>query len=160
LGIATKPFKQKPQIKAKEITDTLIKAILSQKFPFLRVNYANGDMVGHTGVLDLQIQRLYEAILKVNGTLIIIADHGNCEQMIEIDKKTGQPKKNQDGSFAAKTSHTLNPVPFVLLSPELKQLELNPLKEPYSLGNIASTILTLLGLEPPSFYLPPIVRWI
>jgi len=54
---------------------------------------------------------------------------------------------------------TLNPVPFVLLSPELKQLELNPLKEPYSLGNIASTILTLLGLEPPSFYLPPIVRW-
>jgi 2,3-bisphosphoglycerate-independent phosphoglycerate mutase len=163
------PFEQKPEMKAKEITDTLIKAILSQKFSFLRVNYANGDMVGHTGVLeaaikavevlDLQIQRLYEAILKVNGTLIIIADHGNCEQMIEIDKKTGQPKKNQDGSFAAKTSHTLNPVPFVLLSPELKQLELNPSKEPYSLGNIASTILTLLGLEPPFFYLPPIVRW-
>jgi bisphosphoglycerate-independent phosphoglycerate mutase (AlkP superfamily) len=76
--------------------------------------------------------------------------------MIEIDKKTGQPKKNQDGLLQ---KQTLNPVPFVLLSPELKQLELNPLKEPYSLGNIASTILSLLCLEPPSFYLPPIVRW-
>ncbi|GIX42630.1 MAG: putative 2,3-bisphosphoglycerate-independent phosphoglycerate mutase [Leptospiraceae bacterium] len=163
------PFEKKPEMKAKEITDTLIDAILSNKYQFLRVNYANGDMVGHTGVLEAaikameilntQIQRLYEVIQKVNGTLIIIADHGNCEQMIEIDKKTGLPKKNPDGTYAAKTSHTLNPVPFVLLSPELNKLELNSIKEPYGLGNIASTILILLGFEPPEFYLPPVVRW-
>jgi len=163
------PFEKKPEMKAKEITDKLIEAIDSKKYQFLRVNYANGDMVGHTGVLEAaikamevvneQVERLYNAIQKNYGTLIIIADHGNCEQMIEIDKKTGKPKKNIDGSYAAKTSHTLNPVPFVLLSPHLEELELNPIKETYSLGNIASTILTLLGFEPPEIYLPSIVRW-
>jgi 2,3-bisphosphoglycerate-independent phosphoglycerate mutase len=163
------PFEKKPEMKAKEITDKLIDAISSNKYQFLRVNYANGDMVGHTGVLEAaikamevvneQVERLYDTIQKNHGTLIIIADHGNCEQMIEIDKKTGNPIKNKDGSYAAKTSHTLNPVPFVLLSPHLDELELNPTKETYSLGNIASTILTLLGFEPPEIYLPSMVRW-
>ncbi len=162
-------FDKKPEMKAKEITDALIQAILSNKYQFLRVNYANGDMVGHTGVLesaikaievlDVQIRRLYETIQKVQGTMILISDHGNCEQMIEIDKKTQQPKKNPDGSYAPKTSHTLNPVPFVLLSPELNQLEFNSYFGEWGLGNIASTILILLGFEPPEFYLPPIVKW-
>lgn len=163
------PFEKKPEMKAKEITDTLIEAILSKKYEFLRVNYANGDMVGHTGVLeaaikavetlDIQVQRLYEAIQKVQGTMILIADHGNCEQMIEVDKKSKEAKKNPDGSYASKTSHTLNPVPFVLLSTELSRLELNPISHSYGLGNIASTILILLGFEPPEFYLPPVVKW-
>lgn len=162
-------FDKKPEMKAKEITDVLIQAILSNKYQFLRVNYANGDMVGHTGVLeaaikametlDSQIQRLYETIQNVRGTMILIADHGNCEQMIEIDKKSKQPKRNPDGSYASKTSHTLNPVPFVLLSPEFNLLELNPEVSEYGLGNIASTILILLGFEPPDFYLAPIIRW-
>lgn len=163
------PFDEKPEMKAKEITDTLITALKSKKYAFLRVNYANGDMVGHTGnlkaaikameVLNIQIERLYHAVREVNGTMIIIADHGNCEQMIEVDKKTGLPLKTKDGTYQTKTSHTLNPVPFVCISPHLHELELNPVKEPYGLGNIASTILILLGLEPPDFYLPPVLRW-
>lgn len=163
------PFEKKPQMKAIEITDTLIKAIESKQYQFLRVNYANGDMVGHTGILDaaikavetldIQLQRLYESVKKVNGTLIIIADHGNCEQMIEINKKTGEPVKNADGSYAAKTSHTLNPVPFILISPDIDKLEINKEVHNYGLGNIASTILTLLGFQPPEFYLPSIIKW-
>ncbi|MFN3603432.1 MAG: 2,3-bisphosphoglycerate-independent phosphoglycerate mutase [Leptonema sp. (in: bacteria)] len=163
------PFEQKPEMKAKEITDTLIEALSKNQYQFLRVNYANGDMVGHTGnleaaikaveTLNLQVQRLSEAIEKMQGTMILISDHGNCEQMIEIDKKTKEPKKNPDGSYVSKTSHTLNPVPFVLLSPELPRLEFNPVEKEYGLGNIASTILVLLGFEPPEFYLPSVVRW-
>ncbi len=163
------PFEIKPEMKAAEITDTLTKAIESKKYQFLRVNYANGDMVGHTGILeaaikavetlDIQMQRLYESIQKVNGTLLIISDHGNCEQMIEINKKTGEPLKKADGSYVAKTSHTLNPVPFVLISPDIERLELNIDVENFGLGNIASTILNLLGFQSPEFYLPPVIRW-
>ncbi|MCS7205087.1 MAG: 2,3-bisphosphoglycerate-independent phosphoglycerate mutase [Leptospiraceae bacterium] len=163
------PFQEKPEMKAKEITDTLIEALRSKKYQFLRVNYANGDMVGHTGVLEAairavetlneQVKRLYDVITELKGTMIVIADHGNCEQMIEVDKKTGQPLKQKNGKYATKTSHTLNPVPFVIISPYLDELELNPINGEYGLGNIASTLLVLLGFEPPEFYLPPVVRW-
>ncbi len=163
------PFDQKPEMKAREITDELIKAIESKEYQFLRVNYANGDMVGHTGnlgaaikaveTLDREMKRLYEAIQKVKGTMIIIADHGNCEEMYEIDKKTKTIKIDKNGEYLKKTSHTLNPVPFVLLSPFIEELEINQIQYEWGLGNIAGTILTLLGFEPPDMYLPSIVKW-
>jgi len=112
-------------MKCAEITDVLIDAVRSGKYRYLRVNYANGDMVGHTGNfeaaitamqgLDLQLARLIPVILAAKGTAIITADHGNADEMYELDKK-GNVISNTEGRTKAKTSHTLNPVPFILIS--------------------------------------------
>ncbi|HEU5073367.1 MAG TPA: 2,3-bisphosphoglycerate-independent phosphoglycerate mutase, partial [Polyangiaceae bacterium] len=93
----TVPFEQRPWMKASEITDVTIEALKSGKFDFLRINYANGDMVGHTGFLesavcavqavDLQLGRLMPVIKKLNGAMIVTADHGNADEMFEVDKK-------------------------------------------------------------------------
>ncbi len=119
------PFEQRPWMKCAEITDTLIKAVKSGQFRYLRANYANGDMVGHTGnfeaavtaiqALDLQLARLIPVILAANGVVMVTADHGNADEMYELDKK-GNVKRDQNGNTKAKTSHTLNPVPFILIS--------------------------------------------
>jgi len=156
------PFEQRPWMKCAEITDDLIKAVRSGKYRYLRVNYANGDMVGHTGNfeaavtamqgLDLQLARLIPAILAAQGTAIITADHGNADEMYELDKK-GNVKRNAEGRTKAKTSHTLNPVPFVLISGaanpgyKLRQDVLAP-----GLSNLAATVLNLLGFEAPDDY--------
>ena len=94
------------------------------------MNYANGDMVGHTGdydaslvaveAVDLALKRLLPVIDKLGGVAIITADHGNSDEMYELDKKTGEPKTHPDGSFKAKTSHTLNPVPFIFYDNQSK----------------------------------------
>lgn len=159
-------FDRAPEMKANEITDALIEALNSGKYDFLRVNYANGDMVGHTGSLDASVRavealdgcvgRLLNEARKINANVIITADHGNCDQMIETDAK-GDPKKGPDGRFISKTSHTLNPVPFVLIGPAEQDFKLNPEAKSPGLGNIASTLLSLLGFEPPEGYLPSIV---
>ncbi|MEQ8353343.1 MAG: 2,3-bisphosphoglycerate-independent phosphoglycerate mutase [Leptospiraceae bacterium] len=161
------PFEQKPAMKAPEITEALIKALKSGEYSFLRVNYANGDMVGHTGVLqaaiesiesvDASLKSLIEACEQTGAALIVTADHGNCEEMIETDKKTGEPKKKSDGSFSAKTSHTLNPVPFVITGKGVDQFTSSGLDDG-GLSNIASTVLTLLGYEPPANYRPSLVK--
>jgi 2,3-bisphosphoglycerate-independent phosphoglycerate mutase len=164
-------FDQTPRMKADEIADALVDAMASGKYKFLRVNFANGDMVGHTGVLpaaihameavDQNISRLLEKAGEIGATVIITADHGNCDQMIEIDK-SGNPKKNENGSWMSKTSHTLCPVPLIItgkdaalwkLSEKIPSGEMVP-----GLGNVASTILTLLGFEPPAEYLPSLVE--
>ena len=151
------PFEQRPWMKAAEITDAMIAALASGKFKTLRCNYANGDMVGHTGnfraatmaieAVDLALSRLLPAIDAVGGVALITADHGNADEMLELDKKTKQPATNKDGSFMAKTAHTLNPVPLILYdNVSGGQLALRQ-SEKAGLSNIAATTAHLLGLE-------------
>ncbi|WP_374490909.1 2,3-bisphosphoglycerate-independent phosphoglycerate mutase [Zoogloea sp.] len=151
------PFEQRPWMKAAEITDAMIAAIQSGQYKVLRCNYANGDMVGHTGnfraatmaveAVDLALARLLPVIAAAGGVALITADHGNADEMYELDKKTKQPALNKDGSFKSKTAHTLNPVPLILFDPvsggklALKQTETA------GLSSIAATVANLLGLE-------------
>lgn len=151
------PFEQRPWMKAAEISDAMIAALQSGQYKVLRCNYANGDMVGHTGnfeaariaveAVDLSLARLLKAVDEAGGVALITADHGNADEMFELDKKTKQPALNKDGSFKAKTAHTLNPVPLILYDNVsggklgLKQTETA------GLSNIAATVANLLGLE-------------
>jgi 2,3-bisphosphoglycerate-independent phosphoglycerate mutase len=154
------PFEQRPWMKAAEITDELVRAIASGKYRTLRVNYANGDMVGHTGsfqsaviaieTLDIALCRLLPAIDAAHGVAIITADHGNADEMYEIDKKTGQPASDGAGGFKAKTSHTLNPVPCILYDNQTGgSLRLKTGKK-FGLSALAATTVNLLGYEAPS----------
>ncbi len=162
------PFDQAPNMKAKEITQELEKALTSGKYKFLRVNFANGDMVGHTGSLDAAVEavraldeavgHLVAIIDELEGTVIITADHGNCEQMYAVNKKTGEAVQGAGGNFDKMTSHTLNPVPFMMRSPDIGKFELNDKVKDPGLGNIASTILMLLGFNKPDDYLDSIIR--
>jgi 2,3-bisphosphoglycerate-independent phosphoglycerate mutase len=151
------PFEQRPWMKAAEITDAMIAAIKSGQHKVLRCNYANGDMVGHTGnfraatmaveAVDLALARLLPVIEAAGGVALITADHGNADEMYELDKKTKQPALNKDGSFKSKTAHTLNPVPLILFDQvsggklALKQTDTA------GLSSIAATVANLLGLE-------------
>ena len=155
------PFEQKPLMKCKEITDRLLEVISSGKYDFIRVNYPNGDMVGHTGVwnaviqsmegLDVQIGRLREAIEKAGGVMIVTADHGNSDDMFEHDK-AGNVKRNSDGTPKAKTAHSLNPVPCIVFDPEYKGEYDLKLNEGLGISSIAATCIDLLGYEPPADY--------
>jgi 2,3-bisphosphoglycerate-independent phosphoglycerate mutase len=162
------PFEQRPWMKCAEITDDLLKAVRSGKYRYLRVNYANGDMVGHTGNfeaavtamqgLDLQLARLIPAILEAGGAAIITADHGNADEMYELDKK-GSVKRDAEGRAKAKTSHTLNPVPFVLISGGVEPAyRLREDLAARGLSNIAATVLNLLGYEAPDDYDPSLIE--
>ncbi|MGZ8223266.1 MAG: 2,3-bisphosphoglycerate-independent phosphoglycerate mutase [Methylobacter sp.] len=162
------PFEQRPWMKCAEITDALIDAVRSGKYRYLRVNYANGDMVGHTGNfeaavtamqgLDLQLARLIPVILAANGTAIITADHGNADEMYELDKK-GNVTRDAEGRTKAKTAHTLNPVPFVLISGEDNPgYKLRQDLAAAGLSNITATVLNLLGYEAPEDYDPSLIE--
>lgn len=151
------PFEQRPWMKAAEITDAMIAALQSGQYKVLRCNYANGDMVGHTGnfraatmaieAVDLALSRLLPAIDAAGGVALITADHGNADEMFELDKKTKQPAQNKDGSFKAKTAHTLNPVPLVLYdNVSGGRLDLTQ-TDTAGLSNIAATVANLLGLQ-------------
>ncbi len=151
------PFEQRPWMKAAEIADAMIAAVQSGQYKLLRCNFANGDMVGHTGnfraatmaveAVDLALARLLPAIEAAGGVALITADHGNADEMFELDKKTKQPSLNKDGSFKAKTAHTLNPVPLALFDKVsggrlgLRQTDTA------GLSNIAATVANLVGLE-------------
>ena len=151
------PFEQRPWMKAAEIADAMIAAIQSGEYRVLRCNFANGDMVGHTGnfeaariaieAVDLSLARLLKAVEAAGGVALITADHGNADEMFELDKKTKQPAQNKDGSFKAKTAHTLNPVPLILVDYATGgQLTLVQ-SETAGLSNIAATVANLLGYE-------------
>jgi 2,3-bisphosphoglycerate-independent phosphoglycerate mutase len=142
------PFDQAPEMKARQITAALIAAMESEQYQFLRCNYPNGDMVGHTGVfsavvtaveaVDTAIGQVAEAAERLGYTLLITADHGNSDQMLETDKK---------GNTGVRTAHSLNPVPLILVEPNQQ----HALKEgSYGLANVAATVAELLGLTPPS----------
>ena len=156
------PFEQRPWMKCAEITDKLIEMLLSGKYKYLRCNYPNGDMVGHTGnyqatvisveALDLQLARILPVIDKLQGAVIITADHGNADEMYEIDKKTKAPKINAEGNPKAKTSHTLNPVPCIFYD-NFSSDKYNVIANAsYGLSNIAATTVNLLGYEAPDMW--------
>ncbi len=156
------PFEQRPWMKCAEITDRLIEVAEEGKYRFMRVNFPNGDMVGHTGnylatvvsveALDLQLARILEVVDKLDGVALITADHGNADEMCEIDKKTGEPKLDKEGNTKSKTSHTLNPVPCIIYdnkySENYKVIE----KDNYGLSNIAATLVNLMGYEKPEIW--------
>lgn len=163
------PFEQRPWMKAAEITDELIRQLKTGKYHTARVNYANGDMVGHTGIydaaiigvetVDLALRRLLPVVDALGGVAMITADHGNADEMYELNKKTGLPQANPDGSYKAKTSHTLNPVPFILYDNQTQgALSLKPGAE-FGLSNIAATIVNLLGYEAPEMWDPSLLQF-
>ena len=133
-----------PEMSAYEVCEKACELIRSRKYDVMILNFANPDMVGHTGVLEAAEQavktvdicagRIVEAIKEVGGQVMITADHGNSEQM--IDPKTG-------GAF---TAHTTNPVPFILVSDDYKDAKL---RDDGILADIAPTMLELLGLKQP-----------
>lgn len=143
------PFEQRPWMKAAEIADRFIAAIESREYRFMRCNFANADMVGHTGNLqavriavesiDLQLARIVEACERTGTILLITADHGNADQMID---------KNSDGTIFIRTAHSLNPVPFIICAPDSVMVQI---KEGHlGLANVAPTILHLLQVEAPA----------
>ena len=157
------PFEQRPWMKCAEITDKLIECLRSGKFKYLRVNFPNGDMVGHTGsflatecsmeALDLQLARILKVVDELEGAALITADHGNADEMYEIDKKTGAPKAGKDGSFKAKTSHTLNPVPFIVYDNfTAEKYSLKQGRSDFGLSNLAATTVNMLGYEAPEIW--------
>ena len=157
------PFEQRPWMKCAEITDKLIECLKSGKYKYLRVNFPNGDMVGHTGsflatecsmeALDLQLARIIKVVDELHGAAIITADHGNADEMYEIDKKTKAPKAGKDGSFKAKTSHTLNPVPCIIydnFSNNDYKVKLG--REDFGLSSVAATTVNMLGFDAPEIW--------
>ena len=157
------PFEQRPWMKCAEITDKLIECLKSGKYKYLRVNFPNGDMVGHTGsflatqcsmeALDLQLARILKVVDELEGVALITADHGNADEMYEIDKKSGEPKAAKDGSFKAKTSHTLNPVPFIIYDNVTSNGYSAKLgRDDFGLSNVAATTVNLLGYEAPEIW--------
>ena len=156
------PFEQRPWMKCAEITDKLIECLESGKYNSLRVNFPNGDMVGHTGnilatrcsmeALDLQLKRILEVVDKLEGVALITADHGNADEMYEVDKK-GNPKADKNGSFKAKTSHTLNPVPFIIYDNYYQdKYTVKADNGEFGLSNVAATAVNFLGYEAPEMW--------
>ena len=148
-------------MKCADITDRVIKEVESGKWDFIKLNYPNGDMVGHTGVyeavvcsmeaMDLQLGRLRNAIEKAGGVMIITADHGNADDMYEHGKD-GSVKTKANGDPKAKTSHSLNPVPCIIYDPEYKGEYSKTLNEGLGISSIAATCMNFLGFDAPSDY--------
>ncbi len=140
-----KTYDLKPEMSAREVADKLVAALSSGKYGFVLCNFANPDMVGHTGILEAAVKavrtvdeclgRAWAACQKLGITMMVTADHGNCEMM--VDPETGQPH----------TAHTLNPVPFVLASPDFKGAKL---REKGILADVAPTALQVMGLPQPA----------
>ena len=149
------PFEQRPWMKCAEITDTLIEAMESGKYEFIRVNFPNGDMVGHTGsmeatiismeALDICIGRILECADRIGSVVLFTADHGNADECLETNKKTGEVTNKP------KTSHTLNPVPFIFYDKNFKD-NYKVIKGEYGLSNIAATVVNLLGYKAPDVW--------
>ena len=156
------PFEQRPWMKCSEITDKLIEKSKEGNFRFMRCNFPNGDMVGHTGnyqatiisveALDLCLARILAEVDRVGGVALITADHGNADEMYELDKKTKEPKADKNGSFKAKTSHTLNPVPCIIYDNKFADLYEIKESDNYGLSNVAATLVNLMGYEAPDIW--------
>ncbi len=137
-------YAKAPEMSAQEITDVVVRNIQNDVYDFITINYANADMVGHTGdlpatikaveTLDRQIEILEKIISEKGGNLIITADHGNADDMVDFE--SDQPN----------TFHTKNPVPFLLVGEKFKDKKL---RDKGVLGNIAPTILDIMGIEKP-----------
>ena len=149
-------FDQRPWMKSAQITDTLIEALKSKKYSFLRVNFPNGDMVGHTGnldaticsmeALDLALARLYKVCKEQGYIMLVTADHGNADEMLE---------KNKKGEIQVRTAHSLNPVPFIIVDDD-NTYEIN--EGEFGLANVAPTVAKLFGFEAPSSWEKSIIK--
>jgi len=156
-------------MKTAEITDRVLEAIESGTYQFIRLNYPNGDMVGHTGNyqavvcglegMDIQLERLRSAIEKAGGIMILTADHGNADDMFEHNKKTGEVEYKAEGVPKAKTSHSLNPVPCIIYDPEYKGEYKVTLKTGLGISSLAATCIEFLGYIPPEDYDPSVLEW-
>ena len=157
------PFEQRPWMKCAEITDKLIECLESGNYKYLRVNFPNGDMVGHTGsllatrcsmeALDLQLARILAVVDKLGGVALITADHGNADEMLEMDKKTGAPKLNKKGEMTPKTSHTLNRVPCIIYDNVTKDAyTVKADNGQFGLSNVAATMVNLMGYKAPDMW--------
>ncbi len=146
-----------PEMKAEEVCEKTITTLQSGEFKFLRVNFANGDMVGHTGNIEAAVQavkivdkclnKLIDAVNKLNGITVITADHGNCDEMML-----------ENGRI--KTAHSLNPVGFWIIDKNWKtEYAINPDVDDPGLSNVAATILNLLGFEKPDLYRESLIKF-
>jgi len=157
-------FDERPWMKAAEITDALLEDLTRGKTRHARVNFPNGDMVGHTGQLeaaitavqcvDLCLGRILPVIDALGGALIATADHGNADEMFEVDAKTKRFVVDKAGKRRAKTSHTLNRVPFYVHANALADLRIDANVAHPTLANVAATILQLMGYAAPEGYAP------
>ena len=153
-------------MKAAEIADRLIEELRTGRYRHARVNFANGDMVGHTGHLaasiqaveavDLQVGRLISVIESLSGALLVTADHGNADCMYEIDENTNEALLAADGRPRVKTSHTLNPVPLHVFAPGVPVSMRRDLADA-GLANLAATVLHLLGHQAPEDFQPSLL---
>ena len=152
-------FDRAPKMKAREITETVVDLLKSGQHRFGRLNFANGDMVGHTGVMeaaviavetvDRCVGELLDVVRELEGIAVVTADHGNCDEMYTLDK---------NGNKKIKTAHSLNLVPFVIYDPAFAgEYEIvNP--ERPGLANVAATLLNLLGYERVADYEPSLIK--
>ena len=153
-----------PEMRAEGVTEAVVEAIASGDYDHVRLNYANGDMVGHTGnlaatrtaveIVDAQVGKLVEAVKAADGVLLVTADHGNADEMYM--HKKGKLLRDESGLPIPKTSHTLNPVPFIVYDPRGDWTIRDPEGE-YGLASIATTLLELCGLQAPDDYVPGLV---
>jgi 2,3-bisphosphoglycerate-independent phosphoglycerate mutase len=152
-------FHKAPKMKALEIKDRVIEMLRGGTYRFGRLNFANGDMVGHTGVMEAAIiavetvdqcvGELLEVIKELEGIAVVTADHGNADVMFSWDK---------EGRKIIKTAHSLNPVPFAIYDPGYEgEYEMATLKRP-GLSNVVATVLNLLGYEKVEDYDPSLIR--
>ena len=135
-------FDMQPEMSAYEVADNLVEAIKSEKYDVIVVNFANPDMVGHTGIMEATVKAIeavdecvgkaYDALMEKNGQMFICADHGNAEKLVDTD---GSPF----------TAHTTNPVPFILVNYD----EAYTLREGGCLADIVPTLIEMMGMEQP-----------
>lgn len=162
-------FSEKPVMKSIEITTAAIDAFTSGKYDVVRINYPNGDMVGHTGdfratvvameAVDQSLARLEEAVNAVGGIFMITADHGNADDMAQRDKK-GKPLRDANGKAIPLTSHTLAPVPLIIGGSGLPpNVRLHPDMPTAGLANVTATFVNLLGFEAPADYEPSLLAF-
>lgn len=147
-------FDERPWMKSAEVTDKVIEAIESDEYGFIRCNYPNGDMVGHTGNLDativgvesvdLGLARLLPIVKKNDYALIVTADHGNADEMLE---------KNKKGVVAVRTAHSLNSVPFIVYNFDCEIAD-----GQFGLSNVAATATKIMGLDAPNAWDEPIIK--
>ena len=162
------PFEERPWMKCAEITDFVVEAIENRRADMIRLNFPNGDMVGHTGnfeavvvameSLDLALARICAAVKKAGGVLVISADHGNADDMLD-HKKDGSVKLDGEGNPSRKTSHSLNPVPCIIYDPESKGEYQHELRENLGISSLAATCIELLGFEAPADYDPSVLQF-
>jgi 2,3-bisphosphoglycerate-independent phosphoglycerate mutase len=166
-------FDERPWMKAAEITDRLITELRAGRHRFVRVNYPNGDMVGHTGAfdatviavetVDLQLARLAKVVDELHGILVVTADHGNADEMFQRDKAGRVLRDKVSGRGVIKTSHTLNAVPFLIHdNARGDRYDLDPAKVAAGaagIANVTATCLELLGFLPPDDFEPSMLRF-